>query len=313
MPLDSDARRSPRVAVIVINWKRPAQTIACLRSLSRLDYPIWEPIVVDNGAPEGNLAAIRTAFPQLSVIEAGYNRGFAGANNLGIAEALRRGADYVLLLNDDTEVAPDLLSTLVNSAEPNPQVGIVGPTICYFDEPNRIWFGGGRIGKAGEAAHLRADEIDDGDPQANHEVDYVTGCAMLVKRAVIDRIGGLDERFFAYFEETEWCTRARQAGFQILYVPRPLVWHKIQPDQRSQSPVYLYLMTRNRLLYLRCAGAGALTTTRALLDLLRTAASWRLRPRHRRMRPLAGALLLGVRDFLLGRFGSPPHQVASQS
>ncbi|MES4792642.1 MAG: glycosyltransferase family 2 protein, partial [Chloroflexota bacterium] len=128
----------------------------------------------------------------------------------------------------------------------------------------------------------------------------------LVKRSVIERIGVLDERFFAYFEETEWCARARRANFRVVYVPQARLWHKIHPTARASSRSYLYLMARNRLLYLHCSGASAGRIFLASLDLLRTACSWLLRPQHRGMRPCASALLRGVGHFMIGQFGPPP-------
>jgi GT2 family glycosyltransferase len=138
------------------------------------------------------------------------------------------------------------------------------------------------------------------------DVDYVTGCAMLVKREVIERIGALDERFFAYYEETEWCARARRAGFRVAHVPPVRMWHKIEPAARGNSPLYLYLMARNRLLYLKCSGAGRRRILLASVDLLRTAASSLRRREKRATIRCSGPLVHGVCDFLLGRLGVPP-------
>lgn len=300
--------RDPRVAIVILNWKRPDHTLACLGSLARLDYPPGqvEIIVVDNGAPQGTPEVIRQRFPAVTLIENARNLGFAAGSNVGIAEAVRRGVDYVFLLNDDTEVAGSLLRSLVARGESDPAIGILGPKIYYFDEPRVIWSAGGQVGPRGDSCHRRVDQLDRGEPEAATDVDYVTGCAMLVKRQVIEAVGALDDRFFAYFEETEWCARARRVGYRVVYEPAGHVWHKIAPTERGRSRFYLYLMARNRLLYLKASGASGWMIGRAGASLLRTAASWRLRARHREMRPFAGALVLGVRDFLLGRYGAPP-------
>jgi GT2 family glycosyltransferase len=296
----------PHVGIVVINWKRPDCTVACLRSLKALDYPSCRIVVVDNGSRDGSPADIRARFRDVTVIENGRNLGFAGGNNVGIDHLLRSGADYVLLLNDDTEVAPDLLRMLVQAAEGDGRIGIVGPKIYYYDQPDVIWSAGGALDRYGQASHLQVDERDDGAAPAVRDVDYVTGCAILVKRSVIERVGALDERFFAYFEEAEWCARARRAGFRVVFVSQARMWHKIEADARPRSRLYQYLMARNRLLYLRCSGAGPWIISRAALGLIRTAASWSLRPRHREMRPLSGALIRGVGHFMIGRFGAPP-------
>lgn len=295
----------PRVGIVILNWRRPKDTLACLGSLARLDYPSFEIVVVDNGSGDGSPALIRERFPHVGMIENGCNLGFAAACNVGIGEVLRHGVDYVLLLNEDTEVAPDLVDILVRVAEADPTIGILGPKIYYYDQTDRIWSAGGQVGRFGIPQHRCVDEVDQSAPDWVRDVDYVTGCAMLVRRQVIDLVGMLDERFFAYYEETEWCARARRAGFRVVYVPDARMWHKIKMADRTASHSYLYLMARNRLLYLRCRGAHPGTILVASADVLRTAASWWLRPKHRAMRPFAGTLVRGVLDFVAGRFGPP--------
>lgn len=299
----------PRVGIVILNWRKPAEIIDCLASLGRQSYANYEIIVVDNDSRNGSLERIRALYPAVRVVENDHNLGFAGGSNVGIREALARSAQYVLLLNDDTEVAPDMLSQLVAVAEADPGVGIVGPSILYFDPHDTIWSAGGAVDRYGSARHLHVDaparvletiQVSD--------VDYVTGCAMLISRQVLDAVGALDERFFAYFEETELCARARRAGFRIVLVPHARMWHKIGQTERAQSRFYLYLMARNRLLYVRCSasyGAALIAT----LDVLKTALSWSLRPRHRQMRPFASALTKAVFHYLTGQFGAPPARV----
>ncbi len=300
------AGRPPRVAVVILNWKRPDLTAACLASLRRSDYSEWFAIVVDNGSGDDSIALIRERFPDALVVDNGVNLGFAAGNNPGIAQAIRSGADYVLLLNDDTEVAPEMLRILVEEAESDPRIGIVGPKILYYQPANVIWSAGGAVSKLGVPGHLRADEADDDANGTSFRTDYVTGCAMLVRRSVIERVGGFDERFFMYFEETEWCARARRAGYEVRCAPSARMWHKIPPGARGASPTYQYLMTRNRLLYLRCAGVSPWTLGIACLSVIRTAVSWSVRPRHRAMRPFARVLVRGLADFLRERYGAPP-------
>jgi GT2 family glycosyltransferase len=296
----------PRVAVVILNWRRPELTAAGLASLARSDYPAWSAIVVDNGSEDDSVAIVRERFPDATIIENGQNLGFAAGNNLGIAYALAAGFDYVLLLNDDAEVATDLLRILVEVAEGDPQIGMVGPKILYADPPNVIWSAGGAVSKLGEPRHLRVDEVDTGDDDAVVDVDYATGCAILVRRQVVEQVGALEERFYMYFEETEWCARARQAGYRVVYAPRARVWHKITPKARSASPFYHYLMTRNRLLYLQASHTSAWIIALAIVGILKTATMWTIRPQYRQARPFAGALVRGVLDFGRGQYGKPP-------
>jgi GT2 family glycosyltransferase len=301
------ASLSPRVAIIVLNWNGRDDTLACLASLRRLIYPACQVVVVDNGSSDGSTEAIRAKYSDIPLIETGGNLGYAGGNNVGLSWAIEQGANYALLLNNDTEVAPDFVNELVTVAEASPSVGIVGPTIYYFDRPTVIWSAGGAIDwTRGETRMIGLDEADAGQfGRKPRPVDFVTGCALLVKAQVIRQAGLLDSRFFAYYEEAEWCVRAVKAGFTILHVPPARIWHKISPEQRAASPQTHYYMTRNRLLFLRCTGAGYGTWFRTLvLDDLRTILSWTLRPKWRDKRAQRDAMLQAIGDAWRGHWGA---------
>lgn len=297
--------QSPLVGIVILNWRRPDEILDCLASVSKLDYARFEVAVVDNASDNGSVERIRAGFPRAALIENGRNLGFAGGSNVGIRYFMQRGADYIMLLNDDTELAPDMLSALMDAFEEDPDIGIVGPNIFYFDPPDVLWSAGGSVSRYGAARHLQVDEGIVNSGSDVHDVDYVSGCGILIRRSVIERVGPLDERFFAYFEETELCARARAAGFRVVQAPQADMWHKIGRDERAQSRPYLYLTARNRLLYVQCT-AGPRAAVIAALDLLRTSISWSLRPRHQHMQPFASALTRGVLDYFFGRFGAPP-------
>jgi GT2 family glycosyltransferase len=296
----------PRVTIIVLNWNGLADTLECLESLSRLDYPAYEMVVVDNGSTDGPPAAIRERFPDVTLIENGENLGFTGGNNVGLRWALEQGADYMLLLNNDTVVAPDFLRLLVEAAEVDSRIGIAGPTIYYHDQPRIIWTAGGGIDwRRGQTWMVGLNERDAGQfGEEPREVDFVTGCALLVKRAVLERVGLLDDRFFAYYEETEWCVRTQRARFKIVHVPQAKIWHKIEPNARANSPLVHYYMARNRLLFLKTTGAGMRPWLHTLLaEYLRILLSWTLRPKRRDKRAQRNAVLRATVDFLRGRLG----------
>lgn len=295
----------PQVTVVVLNWNGLRDTLECLESLSHLDYPRYRVVVVDNGSTDGSPAAIRARFPEMEVIETGENLGYAGGNNVGLRYALAQGADYVLLLNNDTEVAPDMLRRLVEAAEGAPGVGVAGPTICYHDRPEIIWSAGGGIDRRrGRTWMIGLDEPDDGRFGAEpREVDFVTGCAMLVRAAALREAGLLDERFFMYYEEVEWCARIRRAGYRIIHVPTAKMWHKIFPQAQSDSALVHYYMSRNRLLFLRLTGAGVRSWLLTLAEDLRTMLAWSLRPRWRHKGPQRRAMLQAILDAGRGRWG----------
>ena len=296
---------SPRVVIVVLSWNGRDDTLNCLASLRLLTYPAYQVVVVDNGSTDGSVEAIRAEYPDVSLIETGENLGYVGGNNAGLSWALERGGDYVLLLNNDTEVAPEFLSELVRVAESVPSVGIVGPTIYYFDRPQTIWSAGGAIDWArGETRMIGLDEADTGQFGCEpRPVDFVTGCALLVKSRVIQQIGMLDLRFFAYYEDAEWSVRAARAGFAIWHVPSAKIWHKILPERRAASPQTHYYMTRNRLLFLRCTGAGYGAWFHTLVDDLRTILSWTLRPKWHDKRAQRDSMAIAIRDYFLRRAG----------
>lgn len=300
----------PLVVIITLNWNQPAYTLACLRSIGYVSYPNFKVLVLDNGSVDDSLDQLAALVPSLNyeaeLIPNGSNLGFAEGNNIGIRRALEMGADYVLLLNNDTEVAPDFINLLVEQAQSDPKIGITGPKIYYYDDPKRIWSAGGIITGEGWSQQLGVNELD--TPQLNQQrpVDYVSGCAILVKREVIEKIGMLDPRFFAYYEETDWCARATKNGYSIWYVPQSIIWHKISLKARDMSPTYVYLMTRNRLLFLRNLGFSRVRIWYSLITVdLRTIVAWTIWKRHRQARPLRRWRLLGMLDYARGRFGAP--------
>jgi GT2 family glycosyltransferase len=295
----------PSVSIIILNYNGREDTLACLRSLEHLTYPNAQVVVVDNGSTDGSVEAFRAQHPGFRLVETGANLGFTGGNNLGIKSALDQGADYVMLLNNDTIVAPDFLEVMVDAMETNPQVGVTGPTIYYYDSPETIWSAGGGIDwSRGLTWMIGLDEVDKAQfGLSPRPVEFVTGCAILARRGVWEKVGLLDERFFMYYEETEWCVRSRRAGFEIMHIPTAMVWHRISTAQRAASTRTYYYMTRNRLLFLYRSHVGLRTWANTLIELTRTFVSWSVRPKWQDRRHLRGVMVRAVTDFTLGRFG----------
>jgi GT2 family glycosyltransferase len=295
----------PEVAIIILNWNGRDDTLACLASLNHLDYPAYQIIVVDNGSDDDSVSSIRSAYPQVTLIETGNNLGYVGGNNVGLNYACTLGTDYALLLNNDTEVSPNFLSLLVAAAEADLDVAIVGPLIYYFDQPERVWSAGGVIDwRRGNTYLLGLNEPDKGQfGSTSRPVDFVTGCALLIKLPVIEQVGLLDPRFFAYYEETEWCARVARAGFKILLVPQARIWHKISVVAREASPQVHYYMTRNRLLFLKLTKMGLFPWLKTIFDFSRTLLSWTVKPKWRHKAPQRRAMLQAISDYRRGNFG----------
>jgi GT2 family glycosyltransferase len=227
----------PKVAVIVLSWNGREMTMACLASLIASDYPSLDIYLVDNASSDGTVDSVRTSYAErVHLVVNKKNLGFAGGNNTGICKALDDGADFVLLLNNDTTVAPDMISHLVDAARDNAGMGIFGPKIYYENPPDQIWYAGGDVLLArGTVRHIGIREKDRGQHDTPREVDYVSGCALMARRDVIEQIGVLDETYKMYFEDTDFCMRARRAGFGCYFAPRARMWHKISPSTGGQT------------------------------------------------------------------------------
>src|SRR5258708_2254210 len=209
----------PKVAIVVLNTNHKADTLGCLLTIERNTYVNRTVIVLDNASTDGSVQAIEENFPWALIVPLTKNLGYAGNNNAGIQLALEQGADWVLVLNEDTLLDPECLAQLVAAGEAEPRIGIVGPMVYHHDEPRVIQSAGGQLNRHWEATHLGQNEDDRGQFAALHDVDYISGCAILVRRGVVQQVGMLDERFYYYWEETEWCLRARQHGWRIVHVP----------------------------------------------------------------------------------------------
>ncbi len=228
--------QSPSVAVIVVNWNRRDDTLECLRSLTKMTYPNWRAILVDNGSSDGSVQAVRSAYPKVKLIESLENLRYAGGNNLGIREVLDQNDEYCLLLNNDTVVEPDLLDHLIGAAQEEENTGLVGPKILYHDRPDVIWFAGGVFKPVwGYVRHFGLRQIDDGRFDKRCHVSFLTGCALLIRRDVLETVGLLDEGFYLYSEDADYCRRAVNAGFRLIYEPAARIYHKVS---RSSGGAY---------------------------------------------------------------------------
>jgi len=296
----------PLVISVILNTNRREDTLACLHSLAQNYYENHQSIVLDNRSTDGSVAAIQSAFPRVQIVELTDNRGYAGNNNVGIAAALAQGADWVFVLNEDTVLDPDCLTRLVEIGESDPQIGIVGPMVYHQDEPTVIQSAGGRFGPYWDSLHIGKNEPDQGRFHAPHAVDWVSGCAILVRRDAIEQVGMIDERYFYYWEETEWCLRIGRAGWRIMHIPQAKLWHKGVQRDYQPKPSVTYYATRNRLLTLAKHHAPLWVWVHVWSQLLRTLTSWSLRPKWRHMLDHRNAMWCGMRDFLRCRWGQMP-------
>lgn len=243
---------APIVFIIVLNWNGQDDTLECLSSLQKLDYPNFEIVVVDNGSTDGSEIVIRSSFPSICVIQTGRNLGYAGGNNVGIRYALAQGADYVWLLNNDTTVNPKALTALVATAQADPAIAFVGSKIYFYGKPDVIWCAGGTIdlSEGGRTDHPGMCQEDNGQFDQISDVGYVSGCSLLAGRAAIAAIGLLPEEYFLYFEETDWNVAAQIKGYRTVIAPASHVWHKyaLTGDYNDR---FIYYSFRNRIRIVR--------------------------------------------------------------
>ena len=296
----------PFVVSVILNTNRRQDTLECLASLTKSTYANHKIIVLDNASNDGSVMAIQTSYPEVQIIELTKNLGYAGNNNVGINAALAQGADWVWVLNEDTIIAPDSLAQLIEVTESDTQIGIVGPMVYHHDEPEFIQSAGGKMSRTWQPSHLAQNQPDQGQFTTPHQVDWLVGCAILVKAAVIKQIGLLDERFFYYWEETEWCIRASKKGWLLVHVPQAKLWHKGVQRNYQPKPSLMYYDTRNKLLLLAKHHAPIFAWFATGSRILRTLVSWTVKPKWRSRREHRDAMWYGLLDFLRQRWGQMP-------
>lgn len=260
------------LAVIVLSWNGAALTRDTLRSLAACRVPEgWRlhTLVVDNASGDGSPAMVRDEFPGVELLALPDNRRFAGGNNAGLERALAAGADAVMLLNNDVVADPGLLEKLLAALAEDPAAGAAAPLIYYAPPTDRIWYAGGRCRSwLAHSSHRAIRARDHGQFRSIEETGYLTGCCLLATAAAWRKVGLLDERYFIYAEDADWCLRARAAGFKLLFVPTARLWHRVSASSGgAMNPWKVYQRLRaNLTLWSRHArGAARLTWLPALL------------------------------------------------
>lgn len=295
----------PKVFVITLNWNRKDDTIECIDSLKKLNYPNFQIVVVDNGSVDGSVAAIRAQFPDITIIENRRNLGYAEGFNAGLKYAYEHRADYFLILNNDTVIDSHALTQLVKVAEQDSQVGFVSGKVYFYNEPNRLQ----TVGKNTHPVYIIGSdiggkEIDVGQYDEIRERDFVDDVFLLVRRCAYEQVGGYDPTFFLMYEEADWCARVRRVGFKIMYAPRSKIWHKGNLwTSTGISTTHLFYLARNQIPFV-WRNASPQHFWRFLLTLLFSYAPpgaprqiWRLL-KHRRFSLLA-AYLRGIGSGLV--------------
>lgn len=240
----------PLVSIITINYNQSDVTIDLLESLQKVTYPSFEIIVVDNASPSDNPDRIKRSFPQVHLIKSLENLGFAGGNNLGIKASK---GEYLFFINNDTIVPENILEPLVERLSRNPQVGMVSPKIKFHWDPGLIQYAGyTKMNPYTVRNHSIGYRLPDSERfNQPSETESIHGAAMMVPRAVIEKVGLMPEVYFLYYEEHDWAQMVKRSGYKIFYEPGSYILHKESVSTGKDSPFKTYYITRNRLVFTR--------------------------------------------------------------
>lgn len=261
--MEAQAKNVVTVYAVIVNWNGIKDTGTCLDSLAKTvrAKTALHVVVVDNGSTDNSISVLRSKYPWVTVLQMDKNLGFTGGNNAGIRYALSRHADFIWILNNDTFVDKGVLSMVRTCKDRT--VGICGSKIYFapghefhldrYKEGERgrvIWFAGGIIDWNNMmASHRGVDETDHGQYNKREDTPFITGCSMLIRSDVFEKIGEFDDRYFLYLEDLDFCIRARRAGFRLVYEPSSVLWHvNAGSSARPGNALHEYYITRNRLL-----------------------------------------------------------------
>ena len=238
-----------KLFVVILNWNGKNDTLACLASLQNTEAPAFDTIIVDNGSTDDSVVEITKRFPEVTLIETDKNLGYAGGNNVGIEHALKQGADFVLLLNNDTIVDKHFIQALLGSSQDHPNVGIFGAYPIRMTDPEKLDHLGGRW----NSKTATFDLIGLGKVKGfktEQSLDYVCGCSILIRRQVFEKIGLLEPTFFLFWEEADFCMRAKKAGFGVEICYEAKLLHKVSASFVGGTPHKTYFWWRGRCLWM---------------------------------------------------------------
>ena len=258
----------PKVSIVVLTWNGLKLTLDVLKDIGKLKTAglSAETIVVDNGSKDGTQEKLcHYKLPNMAfrLIENEKNLGFAEGNNVGMRDAVEKGADYVLLMNNDVIVPPDFLVQLIEVAKADKKIGLLAPKMYFAkgyefhkdrykrnDLGKVIWYAGGLIDWDNiYASHRGVDEVDKGQYDRQEKTVVVNAACALIRKKVIKDIGYLDKKLFAYWEDADYSERARRAGWRVVYTPKVSLWHKVAQTSGIGSDLNDYFLTRNRLVF----------------------------------------------------------------
>jgi hypothetical protein len=307
---------APAWQIIVLSWNGREDTLRCLESLTGIRRPDVGIICVDNGSSDGSAQAVREQFPRVVLIEAGANLGYAGGNNLGLRQALRNGARWTVLVNNDATVAEDVIDGFERAIAERPHAGLLAGKVYFADRQSTIWFAGQRVSTVlGYSGRPRGYGRPDGSRYRRvARTGRAVGALMAISRETIEKVGMLDEELFAYVEDVDLALRARRAGYEIVFAPGARAWHRVSASTggAAASTQTLYYGSRNTVNVLeRHRPLGRIGNALRRNSILATFALHALTRPDRRA--ALAAVRQGTRDARAGKLGPRPDQPARQT
>lgn len=243
----------PLIYIILVNYNGYKDTKECIESLEKINYENYKIIIVDNASKDNSLELLNRNHCSHIILDSRINLGFSGGNNIGIEYALKNGAEFVLLVNNDTIVNEDILSNMIKTFEKDSNTGIVGGKILLYENKEMISHAGGYIDmfKFTTVHYGMGAAYNDEQYNYEREVGFVSGCLMLIKREVFEKVGLLPEEYFMYYEDTDFCLRVIDSGYKIFYNPRAEIFHKVSMSSGGEdSPFFIKWNTRNRIIFM---------------------------------------------------------------
>ncbi len=300
--------KKSKVSIIILNWNGKKNTLECLKSINtlRTELSKIKIIVVDNASRDDSVKAIKKAslkYP-LIVLRNKKNLGFAEGNNVGISYALKKGADFIMILNNDTKVDKNLVDNLLKAAERHPEAGILSPKIYFAkgfefhkkrykekDFGKVIWYAGGEFDwKNVYGKNRGVDKIDKGQFNKEESIDFATGACLFVRAQALKETGMFNKNYYLYLEDADLSLRMKKRGWEIVFVPTAFIWHKVSQSSKIGGDLNDYFLTRNRIYFALTHAPlrSKIAVIRESFKLLLLGRKWQR---------------LGVRDFYLGKLG----------
>ena len=247
-----------QLAIVLVNWNSFDLTRDTIHSLQKTNFQNYDCIVVDNGSADDSAQQLENTFPEIILLKSAINKGFTGGNNLGMQYALDKGYEFIMMLNNDVEVAPDFLAPLIGKMQSDEHIGAVQPLIYFHHDKNLIWNAGTKYNPwLGICSTIDYNKRDDthAATQQPKRIDWITGCAFMIRASVLQKIGLLKEDFFIYYEDVDLSFRIKKAGYQLAYEPSSVIYHIAGMSHKTKekgkegfvSPKVHFLNARNRI------------------------------------------------------------------